>query len=200
MSERVIAVDPGTRRSGIITLVDGRPDGVVRAKMDNHDVLVVLAEQEAGLLAIESTPGYGSSPAQGLDLVKTDLWAGRFIGAWDGPYRLFSRTRIKSCLCGRVVGVGDSDVRTALCDLFGGKEMAIGGRRCSACNGRGWAGRERLTCPVGTKAPDKTGEERCWDLPPGPLAGIAADVWSALAVGVVAIRWPEVGWTLEDKD
>jgi uncharacterized OB-fold protein len=70
----------------------------------------------------------------------------------------------------------DTNVRQAIIDLYGGEEKAIGGKKCPECKGKGWFGPGRPVCP---KCDGKK-----WKTPPGPLNGIATDVWAALAVAI----------------
>jgi hypothetical protein len=79
-------------------------------------------------------------------------------------------------LCHQTKGVNDSVIRQRLIDKYGGKDKAIGGVRCPNCKGKGWSGSGRPVCDV------CQGEK--WKHPPGPLHGITADVWQALAVAV----------------
>jgi hypothetical protein len=90
-----------------------------------------------------------------------------------GPWSYAFRGDIKLCLCG-VSRANDSNVRSALIELWGGKEKAMGGKKCPACKGKGWVGVGRPTCT------DCSGSG--WYIRPGPLKGMAEDEWAALAV------------------
>jgi hypothetical protein len=97
------------------------------------------------------------------------------------------RHDVKMHLCGRATA-NDSNIRAALIDLFGGESKAIGGVKCKTCKGKQWTGRNHDPC---------TQCEDGWKYPPGPLNGVAADVWSALAI---AVCWTEKQHKLKYRD
>jgi hypothetical protein len=113
--------------------------------------------------------------------MQAQLWAGRFMQAWDNrhggdkfginaPEQVF-RMSVKMHICGKSTA-NDSNIRQALIDLWGGEAKAIGGKRCRKCKGKQWTGRDHTPC-------DCAGG---WQHPPGPLKGITEDCWSALAI------------------
>lgn len=166
MIARILAVDPGTTKSGWAILQLGRVlDSGVH---DNADVLRwVCAGQGCQALVLEDMVAMGM-PA-GQDVLTTAKWLGRFAQTWDDGLGLFllrkpalflPRREVKTYLCG-TQQAKDANVRRALIDLFprtgGGSEPAIG-----------------------TKSK------------PGPLYGVSSHAWSAVAVGVTAAakwRW-----------
>lgn len=144
----ILGIDPGTHRSAWLLLVDGRP--VAFAKDDN-EVLVAKLRGDQGyrpdpdVLVIEEITSYGTRPV-GRETFQTMAWAGRFA---EAMHRVPAVWLPRGTVASRLGARGDSGVRAALIDRWGGSEAAIG-RKAT----------------------------------PGPLYGIANDVWSALAVAI----------------
>jgi len=128
-------------------------------------------ELKADVLVLELLRSYGN--VVGATIIDTAEWGGRFIEAFGGQFCRMTRKEVASRLCG-TGRAGDKEVRQAVIDLYGGKDIAIGGPRCKRCHGKGKVGREHLECP------------RCggsgWEHPPGPLRDLSRDMWSALAL------------------
>lgn len=177
MPQQVLAIDPGTTESAWCHYDGSRPFDF--AKAANHELLVHLGflEQDHTVLAIEYMEPRGMPMSQ--EEMDTQFWAGRFVQAAAVHWHPVKRLEVKMHLCGNP-RAKDSNIRQALIDLFGGESLAIGGKKCPKCKGKGWRGRGRRTCPQckGTR----------WLHRPGPLHGITSDVWSALAI---AVTWWE---------
>lgn len=166
---------PRSNDIGDLDVIDFGKDtnGIVRiilrdfVKVGNPlDVLSVEAPRAMGL------------PASN-DLFETSVHVGRFIQLW--PTKRWSyifRPDVKLVVCGSP-RAKDVNIRAALIDLWGGQSSAIGGKRCKRCSGKGHTGKGPTPCPVcaHTASPG-------WEVPPGPLYGMAADMWAALAVAV----------------
>ena len=153
----ICAIDPGPAQSAWVVFGDHE---IRSCGIENNlaliDRLRALRELEAvSTLVIEGVQSFGMPV--GREVFETCVWSGRFIQAWDKPYRTLGRREIKLELCGSA-RAKDANIRQALIDDF----PATGG------------GKVRQ---VGTKAK------------PGPLYGVKADIWSALAVAVVYQRW-----------
>lgn len=122
----ILAIDPGTERSGWC-LFDGRviDSGVA----DNNKLLYGINDMGAEVLAIEMVASYGMPV--GREVFETVRWIGRFQQAWHAPdeVRLVYRKDIKLQLCG-TTKAKDANIRQALLDLFprtgGGKTPQIG--------------------------------------------------------------------------
>ena len=144
-----LAIDPGNERSAWLLFQGAQ---IVKFGIDdNHELLERMANGQLSsgreALAIEMIASYGMPV--GREVFETCMWIGRFIQAWQGPYKLVYRKDVKLHLCGQP-RAKDSHIRQALLDRFGpGKDKAVGTKRA-----------------------------------PGPLYGVSADVWSALAVAV----------------
>ena len=197
---RVLAIDPGTTKSGWCLLEDGAPTNW--GWEDNREIascLIGIGYPQADALVIEDIGNYGM--AVGADTFETLKWMGKFEQGfehfyWDQFLRsgdtgyeptlpkatFIMRPTIKTHLCG-VASAKDGNVRQALIDRFGGDAVAVGGKKCQVCKGKGWVGRGRPKCPdcgLNTGVFDGTG----YETPPGVLHGISGHVWSALACGV----------------
>ncbi len=169
----ILAIDPGSQRSGLVVF-DSELDRVdCHAKMPNEWVLERLINNDSGftigvdLVVIEAMSPRGMPTS--LQEMEAIHWAGRFHQAailrFDGgqhPLRVerLGRDRVKLHFLGAARPKGapkaDTRIRAVLIDRFGG----VGGKDAA----------------IGLKAT------------PGPLYGIAADEWAALAL---AIAWAE---------
>jgi hypothetical protein len=189
-AETLLAIDPGNEQSAFLIYDGERP---LRFGKWANDTLLrgvqYAIEFQSNRLAIETLKPRGMPTA--FEEMQTQLFAGRYWQAWydrqggekfaiHQPAQVF-RHDVKIHLCGRA-NANDSNIRAALIDLFGGQRKAIGNVKCHACKGKGWRGRNRDACDYcqGSK----------WECPPGPLAGITADCWSALAIAVC--HWERV--------
>jgi hypothetical protein len=126
------------------------------------------------VLVIEDIGHYGL--AVGRDVFQTVKWMGRFQQAFKGETVYIPRGEVLINLCGKRQGANDSTVRQALIDRFGGDALAIGGKKCQTCKGKGWRGAGRPVCE------ECNGDK--YETLPGVLYGISGHAWSALAVGV----------------
>jgi hypothetical protein len=160
---RLLAIDPGSIRSGWVIFDTGADRVREHGKTDNAELLTMTGAT--------STPGwydqlvvefmeasYGSNI--GKEVTETIWWSGRFCEAAARSHRPFDRigrNHVRKHFTGRMNGKAvDAGVRGALIDRYGG----IGGKAVA----------------VGLKAS------------PGPLYGIVVDQWAALAL---AIAWHE---------
>ncbi len=215
---KVIAVDPGTTMSGWCLIENGLP--VDWGWHPNEQVKTMLAkitrdarfsDQEEPLLVIESIAFYGR--AVGKDVFRTVWWSGRFVEAHGGMYVEMPRTDVKMALLGQAKGT-DAEIRAAVQDIYGGKEIAVGGKKCGTCKGEGTqrklgtrgrkgVAKERIQCDdchcggdLGATTfpfddwPDLRG---CgFETHPGPLNSIKGQhVYDALAAGIAWIQTNE---------
>lgn len=194
----VLAIDPGSEKSAWVVYDGERP--YAWGKDSNEALRFFLKQIWAVKLRPESPPpGFKLlTPIpdlvaieyvyrRGMDLmqqaVDTMFEAGRIVEAWGGEWTPIDRKDVKLHLCGSA-RAKDSNIRAALIDRFGGKEKAIGGVKCRSCGGKGWKGRGRPPCEA-CHCYDQTGSLGCGrQTHKGPLHGIAADCWSALAIAV----------------
>ncbi len=180
MNETILAIDPGTTESAYVYYRGGEIS--LFDKLPNESMLIVIGSGGADLMAIEMPACYGM--AVGKSVFETCRWVGIFQQAFG-----LSKTHLVYCKSRSDEGVDsilmhlchntrakDANIRRAIIDLYGGDEKSIGGVRCRKCKGKGWFGAGRPICPV------CNGDK--WKLPPGPLKGVAEDVWRALAVAI----------------
>lgn len=128
---RLIAIDPGTETSGLVTL-EGRR--IVRAQQWRNDDL--LADLRRGPLvaetvACEMVAHYGTGMSVGAEVFETVEWIGRFREAWESRGGVFVRVYrrdVKLHLCGSAKAK-DGNVRQALLDLYGGDKVAKGTKK-----------------------------------------------------------------------
>lgn len=117
MSQRILAIDPGTTESGFVVFDSGT---VVHADfVSNEQLRTLLRENLFGghqLTAIEMIASYGM--AVGRETFETCVWIGRFIERSVAPVRLVYRREAKLHLCGSP-RAKDGNVRQALIDRFG---------------------------------------------------------------------------------
>lgn len=169
-----MGVDPGPTRSAWVHY-DTRGHVLAYGHEANEKVATRVWEFR-GEIVIESVDHMGM--AVGRDVFETVWWSGYFC-AHAGTYTRIPRREVKMALCARA-NATDANIRQALIDRFGGDEVAIGGKRCRNCAGKGWKGVGRGECASCTG----TGLET----PRGPLYGLAAHTWSALAVVVTRLE------------
>lgn len=156
MADFVYAVDPGPERSALVVL--GSDLSIVGAHLWENDALLrELWRNVAPLgsqLVVERIESYGKPV--GVEVFDTCIWTGRFIEAWRGVRP--SMQDAWSLLPRRAV-------KLHLCDSPRATDATIR----QALIDRYGPGREKA---IGTKRN------------PGPLYGIKADLWAALALGI----------------
>lgn len=159
---RILAIDPGSERSGWLILDSTDPGDTGRVLQfgldDNVDVVVMLRSLELAstgttwdvdVVVIEWIESYGKKV--GREVFETVHWSGRFTEAAGQAgihVEQIPRRRVKAAICHDTTA-NDSTVIAAIVERWGGKARAVG-----------------------------TTKER------GPLYGIRADVWQALALAI----------------
>lgn len=141
---RIVAIDPGTDRSGMLVW----DNGVIEAEeIGNLALRARLRENAFGqphVIAIEMMACYGM--AVGRDVLETCVWIGRFIEATPLPTTMVFRKDVKIHLCGSMKAK-DANIRAALIDKHGnpgehkqkGKLKGITGHLWSALAIADWA-------------------------------------------------------------
>lgn len=157
MTQTILAIDPGPVRSAFLLMDEG---GLADfATEDNVEVLRYLRYEPlpAGTrLAVEMVASYGMPV--GADVFETCVWVGRFWQAWLMGYAGNGAQPIR---------VYRREVKLHLCGRANAKDPNIRTALIDRYgNGQGKA------AAIGTKAA------------PGPLYGVAGDVWAALGVAV----------------
>ena len=164
----ILAIDPGSEKSAYVVITSGTPTGW--GWEDNYRLLQALkpysGEWESHYpithLAMEGLFLRGMKVFQ--QAITTVQWTGRFIQAWEGldssgdfrvttensirkeAHTLIDRKDVKMSLCGNATA-NDTSIRHAIIDKFGGPDVAVGGRKCGTCKGKGWRGRQHYSCP-----------------------------------------------------
>lgn len=176
---RLLSIDPGSTHSAFVKLT-GEAIGLF-GKIPNDDLLAFISDVRAAgtaqHLAIETIVSRGIMPNEA---VETQYWVGRFVDRFAGDdstrFTRIRRGQVRGYFCG--AGGDDKQVRSAMIERYGGA-AAIGKVKCQTCKGRKLIGlgKARQECQACFLHPG-------WEIPPGPLANVASDVWAALAVGI----------------
>ena len=187
----ILAIDPGTTYSGWCLLEDSKP---VKWSWDDNENILAALNNDVGVtpfpyvedVVIEDVSHYGMPV--GKDVFDTVRWTGRFQQASLVDVTYINRPVVKLNLCGSP-RANDSTIRQAIIDLYGGDDVAIGGKKCKTCKGKGWVGRGRPACLDCEKQVHQINGEDVergsgYQSAPGILHGISGHVWSALAVGL----------------
>lgn len=129
----IIAIDPGQAKSAFVILDTESATILAHEKTPNEELLTLLPktikDSGASVLAIEMIKSYGN--AMGDSLLQTCVWIGRFIQKVEGiniKLELIPRKTIATHLCMRATA-NDKNVRAALIDMFGGKDVAVGRKK-----------------------------------------------------------------------
>ena len=123
----VIGLDPGSESSAAVVYQDGK---VLEHVMAENLALMQWLTVGGGLgngrakLVIEKIACYGM--AVGAEVFETVFWSGIFARTYGLDYTdRITRGEVKLHLC-RSMRAKDANVRQAILDKFGGKEVAIG--------------------------------------------------------------------------
>lgn len=126
MSEFILAIDPGTEKSGVIMFDRESKDDPIwdQSIMDNDDLIdyILTYGDQIEHLAIEQIRSYGM--AIGATTLDTVEWSGRFIQCfiyathYDDNIMRIPRLEIKVHLCG-TARAKDANIRQALIDRLG---------------------------------------------------------------------------------
>lgn len=155
---RILALDPGNEQSAALVYDLDTQTPTWWTKAPNDEILHVIDDQVVDVMAIEMVASYGM--AVGATVFETCVWAGRFIERWTAGEAYRGRQDEPERVFRR-------EVKAHLC----GNQRARDTNIRQAIIDRYGPGRERA---VGLKAS------------PGPLYGLKADCWSALAVALTA--------------
>lgn len=164
MSPSILAIDPGTDKSGVVLYSQTGARPIVLAEvMDNWHLLAQLRAGAFGhsSFAIEQICSYGM--AVGKSTFSTVEWSGRFIeawvsSAWSTDPTVGSPTGFEI----KVLRLPRLEIKVHLCGTAKAKDANI---------------RQALIDRLGEPGNKKN---------PGPTFGVTSHMWSALAVAVVA--------------
>lgn len=136
MTKLVLAVDPGSTLSAYLIwtgkkIVDmGICENKALLEELEYSEGEIVKEEETFTdvtLVIEMPQCFGM--AVGKSIFETIFWIGRFCQVWQGEFRRIYRSQVKMHFCNSM-RAKDSNIRTAIIDLYGGKEKAIGKKSC----------------------------------------------------------------------
>ncbi len=175
----IYGIDPGTERSGYV-LIARRDYELVDAQVIDNPTLRMYMRNPPKLpheaeLCVEFMVPRGMPTS--AEEMRTMFELGRIVEAWGAEYRPITRQEVKMAICG-TPRAKDANIRAAIIDIYGGEAVAIGGKKCGVCKGKGWLGRGRETCPECSGA--------CYQSAPGPLKGVTSHAWQALGVALTA--------------
>src|SRR5580692_5086820 len=121
----ILAIDPGPKESAWLWWDGTRILGL--GIDENRDVRNMLVRQrDVCLMAVEWIEAMGM--AVGKEVFETCLWVGKFVEAWDRPWKLVGRkSGVKMHIC-QSARATDANIRQALIDRFGelGKKSSPG--------------------------------------------------------------------------
>lgn len=113
---KILAIDPGTTKSGWCLLDDGDP--IAFGVLENSAMMdEIQATYDADIMAVEMIASYGM--AVGREVFETCVWIGRFVQSWRDPDAVLMvyRKDVKIFLCGSTKAK-DSNIRQALLDSY----------------------------------------------------------------------------------
>jgi hypothetical protein len=118
----VLAIDPGYEQSAYVAF-DGRV--LHHAIVPNEALCVSLPvmARDVDVVVLETIESFGM--AVGRETFETVFYTGRFYEMVEGQRERMTRRTVKLHLC-QSARAQDANIRTALCDRFGGKLAAIG--------------------------------------------------------------------------
>lgn len=189
----ILGIDPGSTKSGWILLEDQIPKQW--GWDENHKVAAkVKALSNKTMLAVEYMHPRGQLMSK--DALATMFELGRMTASIvdQKDIHKIDRKDVKMYLLGRANGT-DPMIRQTIIDLYGGDAVAIGGRKCPRCKGKGWNGRDHDICTDCHCAQTKVGSSPvigCGFIThPGPLHGITGQhIWDAFGVALLAHNLP----------
>ena len=134
--QTILAIDPGTTRSGYVIWNPEGPEIRDRGEVDNEELLTSITTMSFSMpwpraCAIEMVAHYGTGMAVGAEVFETCVWIGKFSYAWKlrtltDPMMVYRR-QVKMFLCGSMQAK-DGNIRQAIIDRLGppGKKSCPG--------------------------------------------------------------------------
>ena len=188
---KILSIDPGSEKTGYVIIDRSTKQPIEFGKITNSEFMNALQQVLEGADVIKGQPKHLNFEFDSVacefpvprgqlsskDMFKTIWWIGRFYQVIYQHMEIsfVDRKDVKMHICG-IPNAKDTNIRQALIDLYGGESIAIGGKKCKGCNGKGTKGRQKEACEGCAGAGLET--------PRGPLNGLAGDAWSALAISV----------------
>ncbi len=182
----IFAIDPGPRVSGWVyyNILTRNPE--LFGIDETRTVINAMENLDIDQLVIEKIGNQGN--VVGDTTFDTCINIGRFMEAFGDDSNVcyeYTRSNIIIQLYGFIrkkkpdktwFKVKNAILNAAIKERFGGDNIAVGGKKCPKCNGKGWFGAGRPVCPAcnGGK----------WLYKPGPLFGMTSHCWDALALAL----------------
>jgi len=170
----IIGIDPGPLQSGVV-FFDTETAEVMSSDVEKNPTIrcALRAMYLPHTLVQEMPASYGM--AVGASILETCVQVGRFMECGTCTKATMYRKTITTYICGQAKA-NASMVRQSIIDMYGGKEEALGGKKCKQCKGKGTVNRGTEGC----LQCEGTG----WSNPPGPLYHVKTHAWDALAVAI----------------
>ncbi len=114
--EMILAIDPGTTKSGYCIIEKYKP--VQFGIVDNDEMIKIIKEKTFDKIVIEQIKSYGQ--AVGQTTLDTCVWIGRYMQVGSGSARqvlVIPRMDVKMNIC-KTSRANDSTIRQALIDRF----------------------------------------------------------------------------------
>lgn len=125
-----MAIDPGNAQSAYVIWNKETKELIEKDKIDNQSLLELIDIykdiQDLKHFAVEMIASYGMPV--GKEIFDTVLWIGKFIDRWRKKHELIYRKDEKIQICG-TMKAKDPNIRQAIIDIYGGKEVAIGNKK-----------------------------------------------------------------------
>lgn len=109
----VLGIDPGPLKSGIIRW-DGKKQWGAEI-IDNMDLFAYLMDAPEDLIVVEIMSSSYSHVA-GKDIMQTQLWAGKFLGAFDKYKIEVFRSQVSKYFC-NITGANDAQLKSGIVDI-----------------------------------------------------------------------------------
>lgn len=126
---RVLAIDPGPRKSAYCFVENGWPHAGDICGNEELKWRNASEDQSAVTLVIERMACFGMPVGQ--EVFDTVFNYGRLVESWEsrgGSWAFLTRGEVKMHIC-KSMRAKDANIRQALLDRFGGKEKAIGKKK-----------------------------------------------------------------------
>ncbi len=188
----ILAIDAGTNKSGWVLVEDDKSQQPIEYGFwDNEELEILITDTDREQrrdhslhVVFEDIQSYGMPV--GIDVFETVKWLGELRHVCKDneiPYTFVQRSQVKNFLC-KTSRASDKNVRQAIIDYYGGDRVAIGGKKCLECKGKGWSGRGRIYCGICAGSGLQSRK--------GVLNGISGHVWSALGVAITYYNLPTI--------
>ena len=122
----IFAIDPGPHISGYVEYdcVEQKP--IASGLMPNPKLRKLLKKNKCPAMVYEKLQGMGMMPSK--ETFTTCEEVGRMIECFKGEVIPLTRHEVKLLICG-TMRAKDANIRAAIIDMYGGKEVGIGNKK-----------------------------------------------------------------------